>query len=971
MSTRSYQAVYQSWQADPEAFWAEAANDVQWAKPWDKVLDDSNPPFYRWFRGGQLNSCYNALDYHVENGRSDQPALIYDSPVTDTIKQYTYRELRDEVARLAGVLAQHGVSKGDRVIIYMPMIPEAAMAMLACARLGAIHSVVFGGFAANELATRIDDAQPKLILSASCGIEVKRIVEYKPLLDKAIDLAQFKPEKCIILQRPQATATLIEGRDFDWQDALKTAEAAPCVPVAATDPLYILYTSGTTGMPKGVVRDNGGHLVALKWSMKNIFNVDPGDVYWAASDVGWVVGHSYIVYAPLFHGCTTILFEGKPVGTPDPGVFWRVIAQHKVKVLFTAPTAIRAIKREDPNGEYIQQYDLAHFQALFLAGERCDPPTLQWAQEKLGVPLIDHWWQTETGWPIAANPLGIEQLPIKPGSAAVPMPGYDIHVLRPNGEETAVNEVGTIVIKLPLPPSCLPTLWNNDQRYQDSYLSYARGYYLTSDAGFKDEDGYLSIMGRTDDIINVAGHRLSTGGMEEVLAAHEDVAECAVIGVSDTLKGEIPVGLAVLKAGVAREPDEVVNELVQMVRERIGPVAAFKSATIVARLPKTRSGKILRGTIKSIADNTPYRMPATIDDPIILEEMETAMTKLGFAGSKDANEEETTTFRALVISEKEPKQFERQIETRAIADLPEGDVLIRVHYSSLNYKDALSAHGNRGVTRNFPHTPGIDAAGVVVSSNDDAFAEGDEVLVIGYDLGMNTAGGFGQYIRVSSGWVVSCPELLSLREAMCYGTAGFTAVMCVDKLVNHGIQPEDGEILVTGATGGVGSFAVALLAQAGYKVVAVTGKIETAKDYLLGLGADSLISREEATDESGRPLLRERWAGVVDSVGGDMLASALKATKRETAVAICGLAASASLNTTVLPFILRGITLYGIDSVEISLQEKRRIWQLVAQEWKLDAVSELVREVSLEELDPEITKIYQGGQTGRVLVNLQ
>ncbi len=971
MSNQSYRAVYESWQTDPQGFWAKAAQAVQWYEPWQEVLDDANPPFYRWFKGGQVNCCYNALDYHVENGRSEQPALIYDSPVTDTIKQYTYRELRDEVARLAGVLVQNGVTKGDRVIIYMPMVPEAVMAMLACARIGAIHSVVFGGFAANELATRIDDAEPKLIMSASCGIEVTRIVEYKPLLDKAIELAQSKPEKCLILQRPQATAALVAGRDLDWQDALNSTEAVPCVPLAATDPLYILYTSGTTGMPKGVVRDNGGYLVALKWSMKHIFNVDPGDVYWAASDVGWVVGHSYIVYAPLFHGCTTILFEGKPVGTPDPGVFWRVIAQHKVKVLFTAPTALRAIKREDPNGEFLKKYDMEHFEALFLAGERCDPPTLHWGQEKLSVPVIDHWWQTESGWPIAANPLGIERLPIKPGSAALPMPGYDIRVLAPTGKETAVNEVGTIVIKLPLPPGCLPTLWHNDKRYQNAYLSYAKGYYLTSDAGFIDEDGYLSIMGRTDDIINVAGHRLSTGGMEEVLAAHEDIAECAVIGVNDDLKGEVPVGLAVLKAGVNRDPDEVVSELVQMVRERIGPVAAFKSAAIVSRLPKTRSGKILRGTIKSIADHTPYRMPATIDDPTILEEMEVVMTGLGFAEAKSTDEKATPkTFRALVVTETAPKQFERSVETRSIDDLPAGDVLIRVHYSSLNYKDALSASGNRGVTRNFPHTPGIDAAGVVVNSSDAAFAEGDEVLVIGYDLGMNTAGGFGEYIRVPANWVVKRPAQLTLRDAMCYGTAGFTAVMCVDKLINHGIKPEDGEILVTGATGGVGSFSVALLAQAGYQVVAATGKIDTAKDYLTGLGASALISREEATDVSDRPLLQSRWAGVVDSVGGNMLATALKATKRETAVAICGLTASAELKTTVLPFILRGITLYGVDSVEISITERRRIWQLIADKWQLENLSNLVREITLDELDPEITKILQGGQTGRVLVNL-
>ncbi len=634
----SYRRVYESWQSDPQGFWAKAAADVQWYQPWTSVLDATCPPFYRWFEGGELNTCYNALDYHVENGRAEQPALIYDSPVTDTIRRYSYRELRDEVARLAGALASHGVEKGDRVIVYMPMVPEAVMAMLACARIGAVHSVVFGGFAANELATRIDDAEPKLILSASCGIEVNRIVEYKPLLDKAIELAQFKPEVCLVLQRPQAAASMVAGRDHDWREAVTAAEPAPCVPVAATDPLYILYTSGTTGVPKGIVRDNGGHLVALKWSMKHIYGADPGDVFWAASDVGWIVGHSYIVYAPLFHGCTTVLYEGKPVGTPDPGAFWRVIAQHKVNVLFTAPTAFRAIKREDPNGELIEKYDLDPFRALFLAGERCDPDTLTWAQEKLGVPVIDHWWQTESGWAIAANPMGIELLPIKPGSVAVAMPGYDVRVLRADGTQSDVNEVGTIVVKLPLPPGCLPTLWNAEERFRESYLSAFEGYYLTADAGFKDEDGYLSVMGRIDDIINVAGHRLSTGGMEEVLAEHPDVAECVVVGVRDELKGEIPVGLVVLNAGVTRDHAEIVREVVQMVRDRIGPVAAFKTAAVVARLPKTRSGKLLRSTIKCIADNTPYRMPATIDDPDILTQMKAAMTKLGLAGSRPEKE---------------------------------------------------------------------------------------------------------------------------------------------------------------------------------------------------------------------------------------------------------------------------------------------------------------------------------------------
>lgn len=626
----SYQKTYQRWQEDPTQFWAEAAELIDWEQKWETVLDDSDPPFYRWFKGGILNTCYNALDRHVANGRSDQLALIYDSPITDTIKTYTYKALLDEVAKLAGVLAANGVEKGDRVIIYMPMVPEAAMAMLACARIGAIHSVVFGGFAAKELAVRIDDAKPKLIMSASCGIEPTRIVPYKPLLDEAIALSTHKPQTQLILQRPQQAATLDKEGDLDWEVAMETAVSHPCVPVQATDPLYILYTSGTTGMPKGIVRDNGGHAVALRWSMPNIFNTHPGEVYWAGSDVGWVVGHSYIVYAPLMTGCTTILFEGKPVGTPDAGVYWRVIEQHKVKTFFTAPTAIRAIKREDPNGDLIKSYDLSSFEALFVAGERCDPDTLHWAEEMLGIPVIDHWWQTESGWPIVANCLGIEQLPVKAGSAAKPVPGYDVRILRPDGSEANADEIGDIVVKLPLPPGSLPTLWQNDERFKSAYLNRHRGYYSTADAGFLDEDGYLSIMGRTDDIINVAGHRLSTGGMEEVLASHPDVAECAVVGVADALKGEVPVGFVVLKSGVERPHDAIAAECVQMVREQIGPVAAFKKTAVVQRLPKTRSGKILRGTIKKIAERQTYRTPATIDDPAILDEIQADLKSLGY-----------------------------------------------------------------------------------------------------------------------------------------------------------------------------------------------------------------------------------------------------------------------------------------------------------------------------------------------------
>jgi propionyl-CoA synthetase len=630
----TYDAVYTRWLNNPENFWAEAAEAVHWDRKWDRVLDDSRPPFYRWFRGGLLNTCYNALDRHVESGRANQPALIYDSPVTKTVQTFTYRELLGQVAKFAGVLVAQGVQKGDRVIIYMPMVPETIVAMLACARIGAIHSVVFGGFAAVELANRITDTRPKVIVSATCGIEAGRIIPYKPLLDKAIELAAVKPERCIIVQRPQENASMIGGRDLDWSEEMADAKPAGCVPVQATDPLYILYTSGTTGMPKGIVRDNGGHLVALQWSMQYIYGAQPGEVYWAASDVGWVVGHSYIVYAPLFNGNTTVLYEGKPVGTPDAGAFWRVVAQHGVRVLFTAPTAFRAIKREDPNGKFIRKYDLSGFRTLFLAGERCDPDTLLWAERQLGVPVIDHWWQTETGWPIGANCMGLGMLPVKPGSCTKAVPGYDVRVLSDDGRELPPAQIGSIAVKLPLPPGCLPTLWNNDEGYRKAYLGKFPGYYLTADAGYKDEDGYLWVMTRTDDIINVAGHRLSTGALEEVLASHPDVAECAVLGIADEIKGEIPLGLIVLKAGGRRPDGEIVSEAVQMVRERIGAVASFRVATVVKRLPKTRSGKILRGTIKKIADGVDYQVPPTIDDPLILDEITADLSALGYpAGS--------------------------------------------------------------------------------------------------------------------------------------------------------------------------------------------------------------------------------------------------------------------------------------------------------------------------------------------------
>jgi propionyl-CoA synthetase len=612
--------------SDPRGFWGEAARLIDWYEQPGEVLDDSRPPFYRWFAGGSMNTSFNALDRHVNAGRGGQLALIYDSPVTGTRRVYSYDELLAETARFAGVLRGYGVAAGDRVVIYLPMIPEAVIAMLGCARIGAVHSVVFGGFASHELAVRIDDAAPKVIVSASCGIEVSRVIEYKPMLDRAIGLASHQPERCVIVQRPQAKAELTAGRDVDWAEAMAAAEPADCVPVAATDPLYVLYTSGTTAKPKGVVRDNGGHAVALTWSMRNVYDTGPGEVFWAASDVGWVVGHSYIVYAPLLAGCTTVLYEGKPVGTPDAGAFWRVAAEHKVKALFTAPTAIRAIKKEDPAGQLLASHDLKDLRYLFLAGERLDPETYRWAGSLLGIPVIDHWWQTETGWPVAADPMGLEALPTKAGSPTKPMPGYDVRVVDADGVDAGPGVTGDIVIRLPLPPGCLPTLWQDDDRFISSYLARHPGSYATGDGGFRDEDGYLYVMGRVDDVINVAGHRLSTGEMEEVLASHPAVAECAVIGVHDELKGQVPRGFVVLKAGASGEQAAIAAELVQLVRDRIGPVAALRRVDVVAALPKTRSGKILRKTMRGIADGAEEPVPSTIEDPSVLDVLRPFLT---------------------------------------------------------------------------------------------------------------------------------------------------------------------------------------------------------------------------------------------------------------------------------------------------------------------------------------------------------
>ncbi|PVA06679.1 propionyl-CoA synthetase [Thalassorhabdomicrobium marinisediminis] len=626
-----YRDIYQSWQDDPEAFWMNAARAIDWDRAPTKALFDDRAPLYEWFRDARVNTCYNAVDRHVEAGHGDRVAIIHDSPITGTKAKITYAELQSRVAALAGGLKAKGITKGDRVLIYMPMVPEALVAMLACARLGAIHSVVFGGFAANELAVRIDDATPKAIIAASCGIEPGRVVPYMPLLDGALEMARHKPEVCVILQREQERAELTERRDVDWHELQEGATPADCVPVEGTHPAYILYTSGTTGAPKGVVRPTAGHLVALNWTMKNIYNVDPGDVFWAASDVGWVVGHSYICYAPLIHGNTTVVFEGKPVGTPDAGTFWRVIEEHGVRSFFTAPTAFRAVKREDPDGDLIKEYDLSCLEQIYLAGERADPDTIEWMQDKLGKPVYDHWWQTETGFTIVGNPAGIEALPVKVGSPTVAMPGYDVRILDEGGQPLPAGELGAIAVKLPLPPGTLPTLWNAEERFRKSYLETFPGYYETGDAGLIDEDGYLYVMARTDDVINVAGHRLSTGGMEEILASHRDVAECAVIGVKDAVKGQVPMGFVCLNKGSDTPEAQVVEECIALVRARLGPVAAFKLCAVVDRLPKTRSGKILRATMAKIADGEEFKLPATIDDPAILDEIAAAVKPLGYA----------------------------------------------------------------------------------------------------------------------------------------------------------------------------------------------------------------------------------------------------------------------------------------------------------------------------------------------------
>lgn len=965
----AYEAAYRRSLNDPAAFWDEAAAGIDWDQRWDQALDVSNPPHTRWFRGGRLNTCWNAVDRHVEAGHGDRIAIAYDSPVTKSKRNVSYRELQNDVARFAGAMRARGVAAADRVVIYMPMVPEAVIAALACARLGAVHSIVFGGFAANELAVRIDDCQAKLIIAASCGIEPTRVVPYKPLLDAAIDLATHKPERCIILQRKKEIAPLRLGRDETWDQAMADAEPVDCVSVAATDPLYILYTSGTTGKPKGVVRDNGGHAVALNWSLPNIYGVKSGETFWAASDVGWVVGHSYIIYAPLLNGCTTVLYEGKPVGTPDPGAFWRVIAEHGVCALFTAPTAIRAIRQQDPDGAEIKKYDLSRLRNIFLAGERCDPTTQDWLQTHIGVDVIDNWWQTETGWPIASNCIGLEKLPIKLGSPTRPAPGWDVQVLGADGRPLAPGQLGEICVKAPLPPSAFPTLWGADDRYRRTYFDPFPGYYKTGDAGMIDEDGYVFIMARTDDVINVAGHRLSTGQIEEVLAKHPAVAEAAVIGAAEPLKGQLPIGFVVLKAGATQTPAVVASECVERVRAEIGAVAAFKTVMVVPRLPKTRSGKILRGAMQKIADREKYPMPATIEDPSALKEIAAAVDDGWRPEGVDLRAQKATTFRGIKIDKTDADDYVAGVADIDEADLPNGDVTVDVAFSTINYKDGLAITGDGPVVRRFPMVAGIDFAGTVAASDSPDFKPGDRVVLNGWGVGETHWGGLGQKARVKADWLIKLPDGFSMDRSMAVGTAGYTAMLCVLALERHGLKPADGPVLVTGAVGGVGSVAIAILAKLGWHVIASTGRMSEA-DYLQSLGATEILDRA-ALGRPGKPLQRERWIGAVDSVGSHTLANVCAGTLPEGAVAACGLAQGMDLPASVAPFILRGVSLLGINSVTQPKAKREQAWRRLAKDLDMDLLDRMVtHRVDLDGAMALAPDILSGKIRGRTVVDV-
>ena len=960
---RGYQAVYDEWRSNPIEWWERAAADIHWDRRWTHTFDETQGAYGHWFARGILNTCYNCVDRHVEAGRGGQAALIWDSPMTDQVQTVTYAQLLEQTAKLAGALSTLGVQRGDRVLIYMPMIPEAVIAMLACARLGAVHCVVFGGFAAPELAKRIDDARPRVVISASCGLEPSRIVPYKPLLDEAIRLSEAPEPGCVILQRPRLAARLVPGRDHDYLSIVAAATPHPPVPVQATDPLYILYTSGTTARPKGVVRDNGGHAVALYKSMSLIYGAKAGDVMWAASDVGWVVGHSYIVYGPLLAGLTTVIYEGKPVGTPDPAAFWRVCEQHKVQILFTAPTALRAIRQQDPAGAGVARHDLSALQALYLAGERCDPATSEWIGHLLDRPVIDHWWQTETGWAITASLRGAGHLPTQVGAGGRACPGFDVVALDDNGIPLARGEaVGNLAVRLPLPPGCAPTLWNDAARFSSSYLEDYPGWYRTGDAGKVDAVGDVWIMGRTDDVMNVAGHRLSSAAIEEVIASHPDVAECAVVGVANELKGQVPLAVVVLRNDATSSQVDLPQELIALVRERIGPVVAFRDVCIVPKLPKTRSGKILRATIRAIADGDDAPVPATIEDAGVLgmlqkllhpEKFFEPITHLG-----------DHRVRAIVVEKDQPARL-AHFDPEGL--MP-GEVTIRVSHSTLNYKDGLALTGKAPILRRFPMIPGIDLAGVVESSSSTDWTAGDPVLVTGWGMGEGHYGGFAELARVPAAWPVRIPDGMDAATAMAVGTAGFTAMLCLLALERHGAKPSDGPVLVTGAAGGVGSVAILLLAHHGWHVIASTGR-QSESEYLKGLGAAEIIDRAELSSP-GKPLGKERWAAAVDSVGSHTLANVLAQTKRGGAVAACGLAQGMDLPGSVAPFILRNVALLGVDSVMCPSPLRVHAWQRIGRELDRDRFAALTQTISLEQVIATAGKILAGEVRGRTVVAL-
>jgi propionyl-CoA synthetase len=958
-----YASSYAEWRRDPTGWWEHAAEAIHWEQRWDRVFDRHDGPHGRWFKGGILNTSFNCLDRHVAAGRHDQAALIWDSPMTGQVVRISYLELLNQVAKLAGALAALGVNKGDRVIIYMPMVPESVVAMLACARLGAVHCVVFGGFAAPELAKRIDDVLPRAIVSASCGLEPNRVVEYKPLLDHALQLSTAPEPVCVILQRPMLTASLKPGRDYDYAASVDAASPHAAVAVQATDPLYILHTSGTTARPKGIVRDNGGHAVALFRSMDLIYGTTPGSVIWTASDVGWVVGHSYIVYGPLLAGLTTVMYEGKPVGTPDAGAFWRVCQEHRVQVLFTAPTALRAIRQQDSVGSLTAQYDLSALQALYLAGERCDPPTSQWISKCLHRPVIDHWWQTETGWPITACLRGVGHLPTQIGAAGRPCPGFDVAALDDNGAELSRGEaVGNLAIRLPLPPGCAVTLWGDDTRFRHSYLTDFAGWYRTGDAGRVDASGDVWVMGRTDDVMNVAGHRLSSAAIEEVIAAHADVAECAVVGAADELKGQIPVALVVLRTGATVTWSDLTSALIEMVRERIGPVVSFRDVFVVPKLPKTRSGKILRATIRALIDGGVAAMPSTIEDPTVLPAIQKILHPTQFFHSNGNSQPHCV--KAIVVEKSRPARV-------AVFDpegLMPGDVTIRVSHSTVNYKDALALVGKIQIVRRFPMIPGIDLAGVVESSQSNLWKSGERVLVTGWGMGESHFGGFAELARVPAAWPVRIPEALTAAQAMAIGTAGFTAMLCILALERHGVTPADGPVLVTGAAGGVGSVTVSLLATLGWQVIASTGRTNES-GYLRQLGAAHIMDRAELSS-AGKPLGKERWAAAVDCVGSHTLANVLSQIKRGGAVAACGLAQGMDLPASLAPFILRNVALLGVDSVMCSAPLRAQAWSRIAVTLERARLTLLTQVISLDEVIPTATKILAGEIRGRIVVSM-